>query len=94
MQTFRGAEDVSLQPNGEVCFFLVSVSDSKKREIKGRFAKTRKLLLCHVKALYLKLQMWHSNGHCHFLPSLEDKLGNELCYKLESSFIFMVAVPL
>ena len=40
MQTFRGAEDVSLQPNGEVCFFIVSVSDSKKREIKGRFAKT------------------------------------------------------
>ena len=61
---------------------------------KGRFAKTRKLLLCHVKALHLKLQMWHSNGHCHFLPSKEDKLGNELCYKLESSFIFMVAVPL
>lgn len=42
MQTFRGAEDVSLQPNGEVCFFLVSVSDSKKGEIKGRFAKSTK----------------------------------------------------
>ena len=40
MQTFRGAEDGSLQPNGEVSFFLVSVSDSKKREIKGRFAKS------------------------------------------------------
>lgn len=31
---------MSLQPNSEVCFFLVSVSDSKKRETKGRFAKS------------------------------------------------------